>query len=211
MRCAKSEPSEGAVPVTRSAPYRLTGALRRAACGALVCWCAAGTHAALSSDHQFDVINESHSAIAIPGSFTLDQQNAEPGSIMVFVQSPLPPFQRIELIENVDYAVIPAGAFSEIRIFTLPPEFVVPGTYDFWVSYFLRCTGDCNADGYVTVDEIITMVNIALGNTDLSACADGDMSGDGQITVDEIITALNNALNGCGVLPPTSQPMPTRT
>ena len=28
------------------------------------------------------------------------------------------------------------------------------------------CIGDCNGDGRVTVDEIITAVNIALGNVD---------------------------------------------
>jgi hypothetical protein len=27
------------------------------------------------------------------------------------------------------------------------------------------CVGDCNSDGQVTVDEIITMVNVALGNS----------------------------------------------
>ena len=41
------------------------------------------------------------------------------------------------------------------------------------------------------------MVNIALGNLDVSHCQAGDANGDGQITVDEILTAVNNALNGC--------------
>jgi predicted outer membrane repeat protein len=59
------------------------------------------------------------------------------------------------------------------------------------------CVGDCNANGQVTVDEILTMVNIALGNT-VTACDAGDANHDAQITVDEILTAVNNALNGCG-------------
>jgi cysteine-rich repeat protein/predicted outer membrane repeat protein len=59
------------------------------------------------------------------------------------------------------------------------------------------CTGDCGDDGQVTVDEILTMVNIALGNADVSTCETGDANQDGQITVDEILTAVNNALNGC--------------
>jgi predicted outer membrane repeat protein len=59
------------------------------------------------------------------------------------------------------------------------------------------CMGDCNGNGQVTVDEILTMVNIALGNT-VTACDAGDANHDGQITVDEILTAVNNALNGCG-------------
>ncbi len=63
------------------------------------------------------------------------------------------------------------------------------------------CTGDCNGDGIVTVDEIITMVNIALGNAPITECEAGDANGDGQITVDEILTAVNAALNGCALTP----------
>jgi hypothetical protein len=53
----------------------------------------------------------------------------------------------------------------------------------------------------VTVDDLLTMVDIALGNAEVSACAAGDSSGDEQITIDEILTAANNALNGCGSTP----------
>ena len=59
------------------------------------------------------------------------------------------------------------------------------------------CTGDCNGHGEITVDEILTMVNIALGTADASACLAGDAKQDGSITVDEILTTVNNALNGC--------------
>jgi hypothetical protein len=60
------------------------------------------------------------------------------------------------------------------------------------------CIGDCNDDGSVTVDQILTMVNIALGNTPVTTCEAGDANHDNEITVDEILTAVNNALNGCG-------------
>jgi hypothetical protein len=50
------------------------------------------------------------------------------------------------------------------------------------------------------VDDIITMVDIALGNAAISACKAGDANHDGTITIDEILTAVNNALNGCGSL-----------
>jgi outer membrane protein assembly factor BamB len=59
------------------------------------------------------------------------------------------------------------------------------------------CVGDCGGDAQVTVDEILTMVNIALGNMGVSSCSAGDDNDDGQITVDEILKAVNNALNGC--------------
>ncbi len=50
------------------------------------------------------------------------------------------------------------------------------------------CGGDCDGDGAVTVDEIVTGVTIALGD------APGNMpvfdtSGEGQVTVDELIAA----------------------
>jgi predicted outer membrane repeat protein len=59
------------------------------------------------------------------------------------------------------------------------------------------CLGDCDGLNGVTVDEIITLVNVALGTSQLSTCAAGDTNHDGQITIDEILTAVNNALNGC--------------
>lgn len=59
------------------------------------------------------------------------------------------------------------------------------------------CTGDCGSDGDVTVDEIITGVNIALGTAQLTMCGAFDGNADQQVTVDEILTAVNNALNGC--------------
>jgi len=70
------------------------------------------------------------------------------------------------------------------------------GAYEFY-SPSPPCVGDCGDDGQVTVDEIITMVNIALGNTPVGTCEAGDANGDHEITVDEILTAVNNALNGC--------------
>lgn len=59
------------------------------------------------------------------------------------------------------------------------------------------CVGDCTGGGQVTVDEILTAVNIALGNAAVADCPAGDANHDGQITVDEILTAVNNALNAC--------------
>jgi len=65
------------------------------------------------------------------------------------------------------------------------------------------CTGDCSGDGEVTVNELITMVNIALGTANVSTCGAGDANGDGQITINEIIAGVNNALNGCS--PPAAR------
>ncbi len=59
------------------------------------------------------------------------------------------------------------------------------------------CVGDCDGSGEVTVDELVTMVNIALGITPLPTCSAGDADGSGNITVNEIIVAVNNALTAC--------------
>lgn len=59
------------------------------------------------------------------------------------------------------------------------------------------CVGDCDNSGSVTVDKLVTMVSIALGEVELSSCDDGDNDGNEQITVDEILIALNMALSGC--------------
>lgn len=61
----------------------------------------------------------------------------------------------------------------------------------------LSCVGDCDVSGAVIVNELITIVNIALGNTPLSACTAGDADGSGDITINEIIAAVNNALTAC--------------
>ena len=60
------------------------------------------------------------------------------------------------------------------------------------------CTGDCNGDGHVNVNELIVAVNIALQNAELGACpAFGSAK---TVAITDLITAVNNALDGC---PPT--------
>ncbi len=59
------------------------------------------------------------------------------------------------------------------------------------------CVGDCNSDGAVAVNELLTMVNVALGNAQIGSCPLGDANGDAQVTINEILAAVNNALSGC--------------
>ena len=59
------------------------------------------------------------------------------------------------------------------------------------------CVGDCDGNGEVTVNEIISGVNIALGNVDVSLCPRVDANHDGEVTVNELLQAVNAALNGC--------------
>ena len=59
------------------------------------------------------------------------------------------------------------------------------------------CAGDCNSDGMVAINELITGVNIALGSQPVSVCPSFDVSRDGTVAINEIISGVNNALNGC--------------
>jgi hypothetical protein len=49
----------------------------------------------------------------------------------------------------------------------------------------------------VTIGELLSMVNIGLGNTAVTACEAGDPNRDGMITINEILVGVRNALNGC--------------
>jgi hypothetical protein len=72
------------------------------------------------------------------------------------------------------------------------------------------CVGDCNRDGQVSVDEILTMVDIMLnGNGGACPAADQWCSGP-PIDVVCIIKAVNNALNDCPPRP-TATPAATPT
>lgn len=64
------------------------------------------------------------------------------------------------------------------------------------------CVGDCNADGRVSIDELIRMVGIGLEiitcrNDAELACLAGDATCDCRITVDEVVRGVANALTEC--------------
>jgi hypothetical protein len=59
------------------------------------------------------------------------------------------------------------------------------------------CTGDCNDNGVVSVEELVTIVNVALGQSPLSSCPNGDSSGDGRVTIEEIVQSVLHDLTGC--------------
>lgn len=61
----------------------------------------------------------------------------------------------------------------------------------------VACTGDCNHDGTVAINELIIGVNIALGSQPVSACPSFDVNSDGSVAINELISAVNHALSGC--------------
>ncbi len=70
----------------------------------------------------------------------------------------------------------------------------------------LACGGDCDASGAVTIDEVITLVNISMGTAAVAACVAGDQDDNGGISIDEVIAAMTNALGNCP--PPPEEPCP---
>ena len=68
------------------------------------------------------------------------------------------------------------------------------------------CPGDCNGDGMVGVNELVTIVNIALGSIPLSQCPAADVDRDGHVVINEMVEAVDAALNGCPPALPTAIP-----
>ena len=84
-----------------------------------------------------DIVGEPHPRVAVPGSFVLGQPFVEPGSVDVYLPSPIAPFPIVHLVEGIHFTVAALGNNLEVTVFALPPAFTVPGTYDFSVSYAL--------------------------------------------------------------------------
>ncbi|MCX8071181.1 MAG: OmcA/MtrC family decaheme c-type cytochrome [Candidatus Binatia bacterium] len=68
------------------------------------------------------------------------------------------------------------------------------------------CVSDCNGDGEVTVDEVVTAVNIALGSAAIAACPAADSNGDQTVSIEEILQAVIAVLQGCPQASPTATP-----
>lgn len=60
-----------------------------------------------------------------------------------------------------------------------------------------RCTGDCNVDGRVRVDEITRGVSIAFLSTALSTCPRFDADFNGSVTIDELVASVGLVGSGC--------------
>lgn len=108
--------------------------------GTILAGLSAGTARTASNGRGTDIVDEAHSAIYVPTqTFSLNQQDVQGESIVVFLRSPLPPFEAILLQRDANYTVraLPDLNTFEILVITLPPQFVVPGYYDFLVSYSL--------------------------------------------------------------------------
>jgi hypothetical protein len=79
-----------------------------------------------------------------------------------------------------------------------------------------QCVGDCDHNGQVLVNELVTCVNIALDVEALSVCMPCSVNGK-TVQINDLITAVNNALDGCPATPtatntsPVTEATPTAT
>lgn len=74
------------------------------------------------------------------------------------------------------------------------------------------CSGDCDADGVVTIAELVRGVNIALGRTPVAECAACDADGNGAVSIGELVSAVGATLDGCPITAtPTTTPTTTPT
>ena len=71
-----------------------------------------------------------------------------------------------------------------------------------------QCPGDCDGNGEVSIDEVVTAVNIGLAILPLERCAAADRDGDGEVSIDEVIAARNFGLADCPGAAPTPTPTP---
>jgi hypothetical protein len=59
------------------------------------------------------------------------------------------------------------------------------------------CTGDCDGDGAVRVDEVITSTNVALMRRPMTDCEAIDGDKNGSASVDELVASVENLIEGC--------------
>jgi hypothetical protein len=57
------------------------------------------------------------------------------------------------------------------------------------------CVGDCNSDGQVLINEVVSAVNIFLENANVSTCGNADQNGDGQVLINEVVGSVNSFLD----------------
>lgn len=65
----------------------------------------------------------------------------------------------------------------------------------------LPCSGDCNLDSRVLVDELVTGVNIILGSRAPESCPPFDVDANDTVAVNELVMAVDAAVRGCEPIP----------
>lgn len=59
------------------------------------------------------------------------------------------------------------------------------------------CTGDCDGDGVVQVNEVVAGARIALAEQPSEDCENVDANRDGLVQIDELVSSVDNLIEGC--------------
>ncbi|GIW45938.1 MAG: hypothetical protein KatS3mg077_3220 [Candidatus Binatia bacterium] len=109
---------------------------------------------------------------------------------LVAVASGSSPGRRVLALWNPDFLGEPT--MKELAHLGTGPQLVAGSCPE-----LKPCFADCNADGSVSIDEIVHAVNVALGTMNPLRCLAADQTGDGAVTVDELVRAVGDLLSGC--------------
>jgi YVTN family beta-propeller protein len=96
----------------------------------------------------------------------------------------------------VAFVVLPTPTATPIPTASPTPTLSVEGV----------CIGDCDRNRVVSVDELVTGVNIGVGALDVSSCPEFDPDLSRTVTIDELVRGVAAALDGC---PADETPTPT--
>ena len=100
---------------------------------------------------------------------------------------------------EIDVAVTASDVNSPLATFMAegdgPALFAITSTVPpGWI-----CPGDCDGQGNVSIDEVLSGINIALGTAPIEQCEAADRGADGQVTVDDLVEVVGMAISGCPV------------
>lgn len=87
-------------------------------------------------------------------------------------------------------------AFGDLVVWQKREVFEADSSASIFAQRFEHCGGDCSGDGVVRINELITAVRIALGQSPLSECDSLDRNGTDTVEINELIRAVNEALGG---------------
>jgi hypothetical protein len=98
---------------------------------------------------------------------------------------------------NTTFAVTVAGPPTSTPAEATPTETPVDTPTPTPTMPPFLCIGDCNNDLEVTINEVVTGVNILLEIVPFTSCAQLDANWDEAVTIDELVQAVATALTAC--------------
>jgi hypothetical protein len=118
----------------------------------------------------------------------------------VMVVDPVDPFAMLMFSEGRDRRAIMSNDRNGLGagIFFTELQNDDRGGRDALYPSLHPCPGDCSGNARVDVTELVTVVNVALGDAGIDSCYRADLNRDGGIQVDEILQGVGSALDGCG-------------